>query len=152
MEPTPHNCTRGQIFLADLEPVIGSEQGGKRPVLIIQNNAGNKHSPTVIVAPITTKSKKVNLPVHIALPENKELPHDSIVLLEQIRTIDKSRLIRYLGSIYSQRIMKDIEAAICVSVGVCPTRQDYELCAHCGAQHGYGSVQKKTTDDNNRRT
>ena len=118
MEPTPHNCTRGQIFLADLEPVIGSEQGGTRPVLIIQNDIGNKHSPTVIVAPITAKNKKAKLPVHIAIPEGNEVPRDSIVLLEQIRTIDKGRLIRYLGSIHSQEIMKNIEDAICISVGV----------------------------------
>lgn len=125
MEFTPHNCTRGQIFLANLEPVTGSEQGGKRPVLIIQNDIGNRYSPTVIVAPITTRAKKANLPVHIVLPESLYLPQDSFVLLEQIRTIDKSRLIRYLGTIHSQETMKSIEEAICISIGV--NRNNFDI-------------------------
>ncbi len=88
---------RGEIYLADLNPVIGSEQGGIRPVLIIQNDVGNKYSPTVIVAAITGKDKKY-LPTHITI-KTQALPDVSTVLLEQIRTVDKSRLIKKLGKI-----------------------------------------------------
>ena len=84
---------RGEVFYADLSPVVGSEQGGVRPVLILQNDVGNRHSPTVIAAAITSKQDKTRLPTHIALPASTcGLTRDSIVLLEQIRTIDKRRL------------------------------------------------------------
>ncbi len=84
---------RGDIYYADLRPVVGSEQGGIRPVLIIQNNNGNKHSPTVICAAITSKMNKAKLPTHVALEaERYGIVKDSVVLLEQVRTIDKSRL------------------------------------------------------------
>lgn len=84
---------RGDIFYADLRPVIGSEQGGIRPVLIIQNDIGNKHSPTVICAAITSKMNKAKLPTHVEIDSNKyEIVKDSVVLLEQLRTIDKRRL------------------------------------------------------------
>lgn len=84
---------RGDIFYADLRPVIGSEQGGIRPVVIIQNNIGNKHSPTVICAAITSKMNKAKLPTHIELDSSKcEIVKDSVILLEQLRTIDKKRL------------------------------------------------------------
>ena len=84
---------RGDIFYADLRPVIGSEQGGIRPVLIIQNDTGNKHSPTVICAAITSKMNKAKLPTHVELDSNRyEMVKDSVVLLEQLRTIDKRRL------------------------------------------------------------
>lgn len=84
---------RGDIYYADLRPVVGSEQGGVRPVLIIQNDAGNKHSPTVICAAITSKMNKAKLPTHVELDCRKcEMIRDSVVLLEQIRTIDKRRL------------------------------------------------------------
>ena len=84
---------RGEVFYADLSPVVGSEQGGIRPVLIIQNEIGNRHSPTVIAAAITSQRDKTNLPTHIALhAERTGLQKDSIVLLEQVRTIDKHRL------------------------------------------------------------
>ena len=87
------NIRRGDIFYADLSPVIGSEQGGVRPVLIVQNDVGNRFSPTVIAAAITSQRAKANLPTHIMLQaENTGLARDSIVLLEQIRTIDKHRL------------------------------------------------------------
>lgn len=84
---------RGDVYYADLRPVIGSEQGGSRPVLIIQNDVGNKHSPTVICAAITSKMNKAKLPTHIELDSHKyEMVKDSVVLLEQLRTIDKKRL------------------------------------------------------------
>ena len=84
---------RGEIYFADLSPVVGSEQGGMRPVLIIQNDAGNRHSPTVIAAAITSRTGKAKLPTHINLAaQTCGLPKDSIVLLEQVRTIDKTRL------------------------------------------------------------
>ena len=89
------NVKRGDIYHADLDPVFGSEQGGYRPVLVIQNNIGNKYSPTVIVAAITSK-EKMKLPTHIAVPEMEGLEKDSVVLLEQLRTLDKRRLENYV--------------------------------------------------------
>lgn len=84
---------RGDIFYADLRPVVGSEQGGVRPVLIVQNNIGNKHSPTVICAAITSKQNKAKLPTHVELTKGESLlVKDSVILLEQLRTIDKTRL------------------------------------------------------------
>ena len=89
------NIKRGDIYFADLRPVVGSEQGGIRPVLIIQNDMGNKHSPTVICAAITSRMNKAKLPTHIALEVNRyDIIKDSVILLEQIRTIDKSRLLK----------------------------------------------------------
>ncbi len=88
---------RGDIYYADLRPVIGSEQGGIRPVLIIQNDIGNKHSPTVICAAITSKMNKAKLPTHVELDSSKyDIMKDSVILLEQLRTIDKKRLQRNL--------------------------------------------------------
>ncbi len=106
---------RGEIYLADLSPVVGSEQGGVRPVLIIQNDVGNKFSPTVIVAAITSKDKK-KIPTHISLIIN-ELPKDSIVLLEQLRTIDKLRLKEKIG-VVSEKKMNEITKALRVSIDV----------------------------------
>ena len=84
---------RGDIYYADLRPVLGSEQGGVRPVLVIQNNTGNRHSPTVIVAAITSKMNKAKLPTHVELSTRRcEIVRDSVILLEQLRTIDKQRL------------------------------------------------------------
>lgn len=106
---------KGQIFLADLNPVQGSEQGGVRPVVIIQNNIGNKFSPTVIVAAITGKLKK-DIPTHVKL-NSLGLAKESTVLLEQIRTIDKSRLIERIGKTTDEEL-KVIEEALRVSVDV----------------------------------
>ena len=106
---------RGDVYYAALNPVIGSEQGGTRPVLIVQNDTGNKFSPTVIVAAITGRQKK-NLPTHV--PVNiPELPKDSIVLLEQIRTIDKQRITEYVACLSNSK-MKEIEQAIDISLGI----------------------------------
>ncbi|MPM89020.1 Endoribonuclease EndoA [bioreactor metagenome] len=108
---------RGDIYYADLSPVTGSEQGGLRPVIVIQNDKGNQHSPTVIVAAITSNIKKTKLPTHIVLPEMDGLSKKSIVLLEQIRTIDKSRLSNKIGSIDNE-YMRKIDEAILISLGI----------------------------------
>lgn len=109
---------RGDIYYADLSPVIGSEQGGIRPVLVVQNNVGNKHSPTIVVAAITSKATtKANLPTHIRLAAVSGLEKDSLVLLEQIRTIDRRRLREYIGRL-DEKKMKQIDSALAVSIGI----------------------------------
>jgi mRNA interferase MazF len=108
---------RGQIYFVDLDPVIGSEQGGNRPVLVLQNNIGNRHSPTVIIAPITSKPKSYYLPTHVLLPNELGLPQNSMVLLEQVRTIDKSRLA-YLVGCATEEVMCRIDRALGISVGL----------------------------------
>ena len=110
---------RGDMFYADLSPVVGSEQGGVRPVLVIQNNVGNKYSPTVIVSAITSKLNKSKLPTHIELgSEEFGLKSDSIILTEQIRTIDKSRLKEKIGHINDVNVMSQIDNALGVSFGL----------------------------------
>ena len=97
---------RGDIYYADLNPVCGSEQGGLRPVVVIQNNIGNKHAPTLIVAMVTTKTtKKANLPTHYLIRNNDAFAEPSIVLLEQIRTIDKTRIKSYLGKTTEKELL-----------------------------------------------
>ena len=109
---------RGDIYFADLSPVVGSEQGGMRPVLIVQNDTGNRHSPTVIAAAITSQTGKARLPTHIELAgASCGLTRDSVILLEQIRTIDKERLSDCLGRI-SVQDMQRVEAAMAVSLGM----------------------------------
>lgn len=109
---------RGEIYYADLSPVIGSEQGGVRPVLIVQNDVGNKFSPTVIAAAITSQRDKTKLPTHIQLSsEECGLSRDSVVLLEQIRTIDKRRLKERMGRI-DESAMQQINKALSVSFGL----------------------------------
>lgn len=109
---------RGDIYYADLSPVVGSEQGGIRPVLIIQNNVGNKFSPTVIAAAITSQSDKTNLPTHIKVDTlSSGLSKDSIVLLEQVRTIDKVRLKEKMGTLDDVSMSK-INRALSVSFGL----------------------------------
>lgn len=109
---------RGDIFYADLSPVVGSEQGGTRPVLIVQNDTGNRHSPTVIAAAITSQTNKAKLPTHIAL-EGKSvgLTKNSVVLLEQIRTLDKRRLREHMGHL-DEGMMNQVDTAIAVSFGL----------------------------------
>ena len=104
---------RGDIFYADLDPVVGSEQGGIRPVLIVQNNVGNKYSPTLVVLPLSTAQKN-HLPTHIHIKGSKA---DSIVLAEQIRTIDRYRLKNYVGSV-DLELMEKVEKAMKISIGV----------------------------------
>ena len=109
---------RGEIYYADLSPVVGSEQGGARPVLIVQNDVGNKYSPTVIAAAITSQKEKAKLPTHIALQaQTCGLAKDSVVLLEQIRTIDKKRLKERMGEI-DQSSMNKINNALSISFGL----------------------------------
>ncbi len=108
---------RGEIYFADLSPVVGSEQGGLRPVLVVQNNVGNKFSPTVIVACLTSKLSKAKIPTHIEVDaKTYNLPKDSVVLLEQIRTIDKKRLKEKLSFVDNFK-MKEVDKAILVSLG-----------------------------------
>ena len=107
---------RGDIFYADLSPVIGSEQGGVRPVIIIQNDVGNRHSPTVICAAITSKMNKAKLPTHVELDASKyQLVKNSVILLEQIRTIDKQRLKDFICHV-DKRMMTRIDEALLVSL------------------------------------
>ena len=110
---------RGDMFYADLSPVVGSEQGGIRPVLIIQNDTGNKYSPTVIAAAITSQTGKNKLPPHIEIGSNGNgLKSDSVVLAEQIRTIDKSRLKEKIGHIDDTKLMGKVNSAIGISFGL----------------------------------
>ena len=107
---------RGDVFYADLRPVVGSEQGGVRPVLIIQNDIGNRHSPTVICAAITSRMNKAKLPTHVELDSEKyDLAKDSVVLLEQLRTIDKKRLKDKVCHLDSQ-MLKEIDKALGISL------------------------------------
>lgn len=109
---------RGDIYFADLSPVVGSEQGGTRPVLIIQNNLGNHFSPTIIVAAITAKMAKAKLPTHVGITAKETgIAKDSVILLEQIRTIDKSRLKEKVCHL-SPAIMSEVDKAVGISVGL----------------------------------
>lgn len=111
---------RGDIYFADLSPVVGSEQGGFRPVLIVQNDIGNKYSPTVIVSAITSQIQKARLPTHVELPAHLSgLERDSVVLLEQVRTIDKRRLKRHVSRL-EEEIMTKVNDALAISVGLRP--------------------------------
>ena len=113
-----HSVKRGDIFYADLSPVVGSEQGGTRPVLIVQNDMGNRHSPTVIAAAITSQMNKAKLPTHIELiGPTVGLTKNSVVLLEQIRTIDKRRLREHMGRLDADT-MDQVDQAIAVSFGL----------------------------------
>ncbi len=112
---------RGDIYYANLSPVTGSEQGGIRPVLIVQNDVGNSHSPTVIAAAITGYVKGKRQPTHVRLKgASRGLFRNSTVLLEQLRTLDKSRLGEYMGSVGADK-MREVDTALCVSVGVANT-------------------------------
>ena len=111
-------CRRGDIFYANLNPVIGSEQGGLRPVLILQNDAGNRYSPTTIVAAITSRTGKPRLPTHLELPADRcRLGRDSVALLEQIRTIDKRRLKNRIGCLDEEGLAR-LEEALAASLGL----------------------------------
>ena len=117
---SPAECDkmkRGDIYWANLDPVVGSEQGGIRPVVIIQNDKGNQYSPTVIVAAVTTRRKRPVLPVHVAITARESgLRQDSVVLTEQVRTLEKSRLTRYAGSLGGEP-MRRIDRALALSLG-----------------------------------
>jgi mRNA interferase MazF len=108
---------RGEIYYADLSPVVGSEQGGIRPVLVVQNDVGNKYSPTVIVAAITSQINKAKIPTHVELDAiTHNLPKDSVILLEQIRTIDKRRIKEKITTLTEQK-MKQVNRALIISLG-----------------------------------
>lgn len=107
---------RGEIYYADLSPAYGSEQGGLRPVLIIQNNLGNRHAPTTIIAPLTSRLTKKPLPTHVEF-SCEHLSQDSVALLEQIRTIDKSRLKQRMGWVSSE-VMEQVNKAMMISLGL----------------------------------
>lgn len=170
---------RGDIYHADLNPIFGSEQGGYRPVLVIQNNIGNQYSPTVIVAAITSRPK-TKLPTHVPLKGIKGLEKDSVVLLEQVRTIDKKRLDNFVGTLSSQVMLK-VDAALRASTGMkkldkpilvclCPvcakpfyesgdhfiTRADSnqtekETCMFCNVRQGYDYLIRKKYYTGNRK-
>lgn len=111
---------RGDVFYADLSPVVGSEQGGMRPVLIIQNNVGNHYSPTVIIAAITAKIQKPKMPTHVGItPQEDGIEKNSVILLEQIRTIDKQRLKGHVTHLGDSR-MKEVDHALEISIGLKP--------------------------------
>lgn len=117
---------RGEIYHASLNPVIGSEQGGYRPVLVIQNNKGNQHSPTVIVAAITSKTKNT-MATHVVLKGIDGIVKDSVVLLEQIRTLDKRRLYDYMGMLDEHQMLK-VDKALRVSIGMKKIDKPVLLC------------------------
>ena len=124
---------RGEIYYAQLNPVIGSEQGDTRPVLIIQNDRGNLYSPTVIVTPLTGKAKKNRQPTHVLIPRSCGLNADSFALMEQIRTLDRSRFGHYIGRIGTQK-QAEVNKALSISVGLepedatLPENNVWELC------------------------
>ena len=126
------NIKRGEVYFCDLDPVLGSEQGGKRPVLVISNNTGNKYGPTVIVAAITSKPK-AKLPTHLPLSGVPGLHKTSVVLLEQLRTVDKSRFERRIASL-GLMAMRLVDAGLALSIGIkhIPTEvMVMSLCRTC---------------------
>ena len=121
---------RGDIYYADLSPVVGSEQGGLRPVLIIQNDVGNRYSPTVIAAAITSRMGKTRLPTHIDIYADKAgLAKDSVILLEQIRTLDKRRLKEKMGHL-DEAVMQRVDSAIAISFGLGPSKYYTACCQY----------------------
>lgn len=108
---------RGDLFYADLNPVVGSEQGGIRPVLVIQNDVGNHFSPTVVAAAITSRKAKNSMPTHILLENVPGLAPTSLLLLEQLRTIDRKRLRGYIGRISKEKML-EVDAALAISIGI----------------------------------
>ena len=141
---------RGDIYYAKLNPTVGSEQGDERPVLIIQNNTGNRHSPTTVIIPISCSIKKSSLPTHVIIPQLTGLRADSLALAEQIRAIDRSRLGIYIGSI-SGATQAEIDAALAVSMGIELRRPPkgemfvLTLCTRCEdnfTESGYIAVRK----------
>ena len=126
---------RGDIYYADLSPVVGSEQGGLRPVLIVQNDIGNRYSPTVIAAAITSRMSKTHLPTHIdVFADRVGLAKDSVILLEQIRTLDKRRLREKMGHL-DDSMMNEVNTAIAISFGLGNPEQDAAARASMQASH-----------------
>ena len=127
---------RGDIYFANLNPVVGSEQGDTRPVLVVQNDVGNKHSPTIVIIPITGNLSKNPLPTHVLLNRLCGLDHESLALAEQIRTIDRSRIGNYIGHIPESAFV-EVDRALSICVGLCdkppkkPTPLVLSLCHRC---------------------
>ena len=141
---------RGELYYADLGIGVGSEQNGYRPVVIIQNDVGNKHSPTTIVAAISTKSNsKAKLPTHFYIPTNCGLTHPSIIMLEQVRTIDKSRIDKYIGKL-SPSDIRGLNHSLAISIGlipVPPSKITLCLCKSCANNfYGTGSYHLRRVD------
>ena len=135
------NVKRGDIYYASLDPVIGSEQGDTRPVLIVQNDVGNTHSPTTQIVPLTTQTQKGKLPVHVRISKSCGLATDSIALIEQLRTVDKSRLDAYVGRITTKE-QEAIDSALSVSVGIKGKKgtelAERTLCYRCKSNYESG--------------
>jgi mRNA interferase MazF len=117
MNTKSRKIRRGDIFFANLEPVTGSEQGDLRPVLVVQNEAGNIHSPTIVIVPITRNLRKAKIPTHVVISQMYGLESDCLALVEQIRTIDRSRFGRYIGRI-GNIVQAEIDTALLVCVGI----------------------------------
>ena len=141
MLPNNWRYLRGDIYYADMEPHIGSEQGGKRPVVVLQNNIGNRHSPTLIVATVTTRTeKKKNQPTHVLVDSNPAFEEPSMILLEQIFTIDKSRIERFMGYASKAEMLR-IDMALLVSLAlVCLNRMDTLFTALSGVRFAAASI------------
>ena len=123
MDRSERTVHRGEIYYADLNPVVGSEQGGIRPVLILQNEVGNWFSPTVIVAAMTAKGSKVHLPTHVPVGTDSGLRRPSLVLAEQVRTIDKSRLLERVGMLPPEK-QEQVDRALRISFALSPQREE----------------------------
>ena len=123
MDRSERTIHRGEIYYADLNPVVGSEQGGIRPVLILQNEVGNWFSPTVIVAAMTARGSKVHLPTHVPVCTDSGLRRPSIVLAEQVRTIDKSRLLERVGTLSPEK-QEQVDRALRISFALSPQREE----------------------------
>lgn len=123
MDRSERTIHRGEIYYADLNPVVGSEQGGIRPVLILQNEVGNWFSPTVIVAAVTAKGGKAHLPTHVPVGTNSGLRRPSLVLAEQVRTIDKSRLLERVGMLPPEK-QEQVDRALRISFALSPQREE----------------------------
>lgn len=120
-----NNIYKGNLYYADLEPVIGSEQGGIRPVLIVSNNIGNRYSSTVIIVPLTSKvESKMNLPTHVVIKAFEKIRCDSIALVEQVRVVDKQRLKSFLGRLPSNQLM-EVDKSLIVVFGMKENWEDY---------------------------
>ena len=146
---------RGDIYYANLDPVIGSEQGDRRPVLVVQNDDGNKYSPTIVVVPLTGNLRKNPLPTHVVIPKSNGLDRDSLVLVEQIRTIDRSRFDEYIGHINNGNIWRKIDKALEICVGLEKRRPPkgemliLTLCPCCSndfKESGYMLIKKGCLD------
>ena len=124
---------RGDLFYADLNPVIGSEQGGIRPVLVIQNDVGNHFSPTVVAAAITSRKAKNSLPTHILLENVPGLAPTSLLLLEQLRTIDRKRLRGYIGRISKEKML-EVDAALAISIGIGYPKRSLQIKSQQGIE------------------